>query len=79
MTRFANFSGKDVVNVLVRHFGFTIIGQRGSHIKVRALKNEEHITNIVPDHKELAPGTLRGILKQAKIFPEDFLAASGRK
>ncbi len=28
---------------------------------------------VVPDHKELAEGTLRGILKQAQIEPDDFV------
>jgi len=27
----------------------------------------------VPLHKELAIGTLKGILKQAKILPEEFI------
>lgn len=29
---------------------------------------------VVPLHKELAAGTLQGILKQAKISVDDFLA-----
>ena len=28
---------------------------------------------VVPLHKELAEGTLRGILKQADVSPEDFI------
>ncbi len=36
------------------------------------------ITTIIPDHDELAPGTLRGILDQAKISVDDFLTAAGR-
>jgi predicted RNA binding protein YcfA (HicA-like mRNA interferase family) len=29
---------------------------------------------VVPDHKELDTGTLRGILRQAGLSPDDFLA-----
>jgi predicted RNA binding protein YcfA (HicA-like mRNA interferase family) len=28
---------------------------------------------VVPLHRELAEGTLRGILKQARLTPEEFL------
>jgi hypothetical protein len=30
---------------------------------------------VVPNHRELKPGTLIGVLKQAGITPEDFIAA----
>ncbi len=31
---------------------------------------------VVPDHKELKTGTLAGVLKQAGVSVEEFLAAS---
>ena len=37
--------------------------------------NNGELGTVVPMHKELAEGTIRGILKQAKISIEDFLKA----
>jgi predicted RNA binding protein YcfA (HicA-like mRNA interferase family) len=34
--------------------------------------NHKEITTIVPLHKELAPGTLKGVLKLAQIEEKDF-------
>jgi predicted RNA binding protein YcfA (HicA-like mRNA interferase family) len=48
--------------------GFVQTSQRGSHVKLR----REQLTVIVPIHRELAPGTLRSILRQAQLTPEDF-------
>ena len=78
MTRLANFSGQDVVHLLQKHFGFFFVSQKGSHIKIRRSVTGQIITTIIPDHDELAPGTLRGILDQAKVSVNDFLVAAGR-
>jgi predicted RNA binding protein YcfA (HicA-like mRNA interferase family) len=56
-------SGRDVVKALGRR-GFDEVSQRGSHVNLR---NPEGDTVIVPMHRELAPGTLRSILRQAGI------------
>ena len=61
-------SGAEVVRAL-RTGGFEQIGQRGSHVKLR---NNEGRTAIVPLHSELAPGTLRSILRQADVTVEEF-------
>jgi predicted RNA binding protein YcfA (HicA-like mRNA interferase family) len=50
--------------------GFAQISQRGSHVKLR---NEAGRTAIVPLHRELAPGTLRSILRQAGLSVDDFV------
>jgi len=60
-------SGTKVVRALVGA-GFVQISQRGSHVKLR----REHLTVIVPLHRELAPGTLRSILRQAELTVEEF-------
>ena len=54
-------------------FGFVQIRQKGSHIILKKKTTEGEIGTVVPNHKELADGTLRGILKQAQITPEEFL------
>jgi len=63
-------SGQDTVRAL-RAVGFEQISQRGSHVKLR---NTEGRTVIVPMHRELAPGTLRSILRQAALSADEFTA-----
>jgi predicted RNA binding protein YcfA (HicA-like mRNA interferase family) len=45
------------------------MGQRGSHVKLRHVDGR---TVIVPMHRELAPGTLRSILRQAGFSADGF-------
>jgi len=65
-------SGRQTVRVLERYFGFMIVKQRGSHVKLRKATPAGMVTTVVPLHRELAHGTLRGILHLAKIEYEDF-------
>ena len=64
-------SGQETIKALGR-LGFERVSQRGSHVKLR---NSEGRTAIVPLHSELARGTLRSILRQAGIDPDDFGSA----
>lgn len=52
--------------------GFEIISQKGSHVKFIKSEAGQIRTAIVPNHKEIAIGTLRSILRQAGIAAEDF-------
>lgn len=61
-------SGEEVIKVLCKEFGFVVVRQKGSHIK---LKSKNSIT-IVPNHKELARGTLKSVLRLAKVSEKDF-------
>jgi predicted RNA binding protein YcfA (HicA-like mRNA interferase family) len=65
-------SGRKVIKILCRDFGFYFVSQKGSHVKLRKRINHKEITTIVPLHKELAPGTLKGVLKLAQIEEKDF-------
>lgn len=65
-------SGKQVVKVLCREFGFYFVSQKGSHVKLRKRDMEKEITTVVPLHKELAPGTIKGVLKLAQVEEKDF-------
>lgn len=69
------YSGKEVVRILTRDFGFEVIGQKGSHIKLRTSDHGVVATTIVPMHRELALGTLKGALKLAKVNEKDFRAS----
>ena len=65
-------SGREVVNVFER-MGWEIARRRGSHI---ILVKESHIATLsVPDHKEVAKGTLRKLIARACITVEEFLGA----
>ena len=69
-----SFSGKKIVTTLCKKFDFEILSQKGSHIKLRKVVDGENITVIVPNHSELAVGTFKNILRQARIDLQDFLS-----
>ena len=56
-------------------FGFAVVSTRGSHAKlVRVLSSGERQILTVPLHRQLAPGTLRAIFRQAlRYIPESDL------
>jgi len=68
MPELSGFSGKDVISIL-NSMGFVLKRTRGSHVVLR----RKHAVCVVPLHNELAPGTLRGILRQAQLSVEEFL------
>jgi len=66
-------SGEEAIRALER-LGFEQVRQRGSHVIMKKDTPTGKIGCSVPLHRELKIGTLRGILKQAKVEPEDFIA-----
>ena len=54
--------------------GFEIVGQRGSHVKFAKQTDEGMRTAIVPNHNEIAIGTLRSILRQTALTVDEFEA-----
>jgi len=66
-------SGRDVVRVF-ESFGWRVTRQSGSHIIL--VKDGEMATLSVPDHREVAKGTLRGLIRAAGLTVADFAAAS---
>jgi predicted RNA binding protein YcfA (HicA-like mRNA interferase family) len=69
MTSLPRISGKECVRAL-KKFGFEVKRQHGSHIILR--RENPFAQVVVPDHSELDTGTLRAILRQAGIEPEQF-------
>ena len=67
MPRLRNISGKTLIKVLCNKFDFTISGQTGSHVRLSKMTPEGKVGTVVPLHDELKIGTLKGILKLAKI------------
>ena len=70
------FSDKEVVKILCREFGFSMVSQKGSHMKLRKVVGRRVITTIVLLHKELARGTLFGALELAEITEKEFKNAA---
>jgi len=67
------FSGKQVIKLLCRSFGFYFVSQKGSHVKLAKKTPGKEVVTIVPLHKELSPGTLQGILELAEVDKKNFL------
>ncbi|MCK5661805.1 MAG: type II toxin-antitoxin system HicA family toxin, partial [Methanosarcinales archaeon] len=65
-------SGKTAVKVLCNKFGFEISGRTGSHVRLSKMTSEGKIGTVVPMHDELKIGTLKGLLKLAKVDSDDF-------
>ena len=72
MPRLRKVSGEDAIKILCNYFGFVISGSSGSHIRLSKTISEGKVGTVVPKHPELKIGTLKGILKQARVDPEDF-------
>lgn len=72
MPKLKRVSGEEAIRILVK-LGFGIIRQKGSHVVLRKETIEGSIGCVVPLHKELAIGTLRGVLRQAQITPDEFM------
>lgn len=72
MPKLPRISGQEVIKVL-EHIGFQKVRQKGSHVILKKKTSKGDIGCVVPLHKELAIGTLRGILRQAKVTNVDFL------
>ncbi|OGT32642.1 MAG: hypothetical protein A2W28_13030 [Gammaproteobacteria bacterium RBG_16_51_14] len=66
-------NGRKVVKVF-ESFGWEVVRQRGSHIIL--VKNNHNATLSVPDHKEVAKGTLRSLIRAAGMTVEEFLRAA---
>ncbi len=64
-------SGRKVARVF-EHFGWHVARQRGSHIIM--VKDGEIATLSVPDHREVAKGTLRSLIRSAGITVEEFVS-----
>ena len=71
MPKLQVLSANKVVKALKRA-GFKIVRQSGSHSHL--WNRERRILVTVPNHKELAKGTLNAIIKQSKMNREEFLS-----
>ena len=70
MAKLPVISGQKLIKILTKNFGFRVLRQKGSHV---TLTNDNSFIT-VPLHPELDKGTLRAILKDARIEREEFAA-----
>ena len=64
-------SGRRVIKALTRG-GFAVVGRRGSHVRLKKVADKVYIV-VVPDHRELARGTLLSVIRPAGLTREEFL------
>jgi len=65
----SNISGKKAIKIF-KKFGYLHDHQTGSHI---ILYHPSKPTLSVPNHRELAPGLLRSLLRKSGISVDDFI------
>jgi predicted RNA binding protein YcfA (HicA-like mRNA interferase family) len=70
MPELPKISGDEAIRIL-KKLGFQEVRQKGSHVVLR----RGGTGCVIPLHKELAVGTLRGALRQAGVSVDDFVAA----
>ncbi|MDT4894988.1 MAG: hypothetical protein QOH25_65 [Acidobacteriota bacterium] len=72
MPKLRRVSGNEAIKALER-LGFIRVRQQGSHVILKKQTTEGEVGCVVPLHRELAIGTLRGLLRQAKVTPDEFM------
>lgn len=72
MSRLLALSGKETIRALAK-LGFQQARQAGSHIVLQRTISGSTITVVVPNHPELARGTLRSIIRQAHLNVDEFV------
>ncbi len=65
-------SGRDVVRVF-QHLGWQVVRQSSSHIMM--VREGSVATLSIPNHREVAKGTLRSLIRAADLSVAEFLAA----
>ena len=71
MSKLPIISGKGLIKILFQ-LEYEMDHQTGSHIILRN-KNSPYRRLTIPNHKELAKGTLRAIIRQAGLTRDEFL------
>lgn len=64
------YTSKQILKALTK-LGFVQITQKGSHLKVRGIRDGKLQTAIIPMHREIAIGTLSSILRQANVTKQE--------
>jgi len=71
MTKVPNLNYGQVINAL-RHDGWVIVRQKGSHIRLQKHTTERTLKLTVPAHNPIKRSTLSQIIKQAHLSVDEF-------
>ena len=71
MPSLPRLNGRAVVRAFGRD-GWELVRQKGSHLIL--VKEGSWATLSVPDHREIAPGTLRSLIRASGLTVERFVA-----
>ena len=72
MARLPTLGGRQVVGAFAA-LGWVEVRQSGGHIIL--VKDGHPATLSVPNHSEVAKGTLRSLIRSAGVTPDEFVAA----
>ena len=72
MSKVPRLSYIEIIRALQRN-GWTVVRQRGSHIRLQKRVGDELLKLTVPAHRPVKRSTLAHILKQARIDVDEFL------
>ena len=75
MPALPTLSGRDVVRAFLVD-GWQMARQRGSHMVL--VKDGHMATLSVPDHREVAKGTLRSLIRASSLTVEQFVSLAGK-
>ena len=73
MPRLPTLSGREVVRVFER-FGWQVVRQSSSHIIM--VREGSFATLSIPNHREVAKGTLRSLIRAANLSVTEFIKAA---
>ncbi len=68
-------SGREIVRAFSED-GWQMVRQKGSHMIL--VKSGHMATLSVPDHREVARGTLRGLIRSSGLTVEQFIELTGK-
>lgn len=71
MTKIPSLPYTQIIRALQRD-GWTVVRQKGSHIRLQKRVAEEVLKVTIPAHRPVKRSTLAHILKQARVAPERF-------
>ena len=75
MASLPTLSGRETLKAFSKD-GWQMVRQRGSHM---ILVKEGHMATLsFPDHKEVAKGTLRSLIRSSGLTAEEFTALAGK-
>lgn len=72
MSKVPSLSYIEIIRALQRD-GWTVVRQRGSHIRLQKRAGDDLLKLTVPAHKPVKRSTLSHILKQARLDVDEFL------